>query len=159
MDTPARAPDRPPRWLPAVATAMLVLTAASAATLVMPGSLWSHGVNAWFVLAVATLKAALVGWFFMHLKDERRWKWFLCVPPLVLAGVLVAVLIPDVAMGPLHDRLPSWNVTADNVTADNVTADNVTADNSTADNSTADNSTVGEVTVGEVTEGSVAGRE
>ena len=54
------------------------------------------------VLTVALCKASLVTLYFMHLKYEARWKWFLLIPPLVVAVILALVLTPDVG----HRHLP-----------------------------------------------------
>ena len=49
------------------------------------------------LLAMALVKAALVGWYFMHLKFEGRWVYLLLIPPCLLAAVVVAGLTPDIA--------------------------------------------------------------
>lgn len=46
------------------------------------------------LVAVAAAKAFLVGWFFMHLKDERGWlKGIACVP--MAAALFAAAVILD----------------------------------------------------------------
>lgn len=45
----------------------------------------------------AAIKAGLVGWFFMHLKDEGAWVYLLIGPACLLAVLLVLALYPDVA--------------------------------------------------------------
>lgn len=52
------------------------------------------------LLALAAIKAALVAWYFMHLKFEGKWVYLLILPALFLAVVLVLALIPDLAMPP-----------------------------------------------------------
>ncbi len=52
------------------------------------------------LLALAAIKAALVAWYFMHLKFEGKWVYLLILPALFLAVVLVLALIPDLAMQP-----------------------------------------------------------
>jgi len=54
----------------------------------------------------AVIKAGLVGWFFMHLKFEGNWVYFLIVPAFVLATILVMALLPDMAMQPETDENP-----------------------------------------------------
>lgn len=51
----------------------------------------------------AAIKAGLVGWYFMHLKFEGAWVYFLIVPAAILATVLVLALCPDVAMKPVDE--------------------------------------------------------
>lgn len=52
------------------------------------------------LLVLAGIKAALVAWYFMHLKFEGRWVYLLIVPALLLATILVLALLPDMAMQP-----------------------------------------------------------
>jgi cytochrome c oxidase subunit 4 len=56
------------------------------------------------LLLWAAIKAGLVGWFFMHLKFEGNWVYFLIVPAVVLATILVVALSPDVAMKPTDEE-------------------------------------------------------
>lgn len=56
------------------------------------------------LMAMALSKAALVGLYFMHLKFEGRWPYFMIVPACVLAAGLVIALIPDI--GSQKTRLP-----------------------------------------------------
>jgi len=49
------------------------------------------------LLAMALIKAALVGWYFMHLKFEGRWVYLLLIPACLLAMIVVAGLTPDIA--------------------------------------------------------------
>jgi cytochrome c oxidase subunit 4 len=65
---------------------------------------WAH----WFANVFSTLvlgllfwaviKASMVGWYFMHLKFEGRWVYYMLVPAGILAAVLTFALVPDVAM-------------------------------------------------------------
>jgi len=54
----------------------------------------------------AVIKAGLVGWFFMHLKFEGNWVYFLIVPAFILATILVLALMPDMAMQPETEENP-----------------------------------------------------
>lgn len=54
------------------------------------------------VLLIATVKATLVGMFFMHLKFEGKWKYVMLVPTCILAIVMICALLPDIA------RLGAW---------------------------------------------------
>ena len=49
------------------------------------------------LVALALVKAALVGLFFMHLRFERKTFVILVSFPLVLAVILIIALLPDVA--------------------------------------------------------------
>lgn len=61
------------------------------------------------VLAVAVMKASFVLMYFMHLKFEGQWKYVLMAPTIVLAGVLIVAIIPDIGVHYytwLDDRVP-----------------------------------------------------
>jgi cytochrome c oxidase subunit 4 len=49
----------------------------------------------WLILGVAVCKAALVGAFFMHLRYDWFKLYFLIVPALILAVMMMIVLTPD----------------------------------------------------------------
>ena len=51
----------------------------------------------------AVIKAAMVGWYFMHLKFEGRWVYYMLVPAGILAAVFVLALMPDVGTQPVDD--------------------------------------------------------
>lgn len=50
------------------------------------------------LLALALIKAVLVGLYFMHVRFEGRWVYFFIVPVTILAAALVIALVPDIAM-------------------------------------------------------------
>jgi cytochrome c oxidase subunit 4 len=50
------------------------------------------------LLALALVKAGLVGWYFMHLKFEGNWVYIMIVPALILATVIVLALCPDMVL-------------------------------------------------------------
>ncbi len=50
------------------------------------------------MMAVSAAKAMLVILFFMHLWWERRWKYALTLPAMILGVVLVLLLVPDVGL-------------------------------------------------------------
>jgi cytochrome c oxidase subunit IV len=56
------------------------------------------------LLAMAITKATLVGWYFMHLKFEGRWVYFMIVPAGVLAMIFVLALYPDIGMQPVSEQ-------------------------------------------------------
>jgi cytochrome c oxidase subunit 4 len=61
----------------------------------------------------AIIKASLVGWYFMHLKFEGTWVYYMLIPAGILAAVLTLALIPDIGMQPESDQLvPEEEATA-----------------------------------------------
>ncbi len=52
----------------------------------------------------AVIKASMVGWYFMHLKFEGNWVYYMLVPAGILAIILTCALIPDVAMQPVTEE-------------------------------------------------------
>ena len=62
---------------------------------------WSLGLLFW-----AVIKASMVGWYFMHLKFEGNWVYYMLVPAGILAIILTTALIPDMAMQPVTEENP-----------------------------------------------------
>lgn len=62
------------------------------------------GVYAGFVLilGVAICKAVLVGMFFMHLKIDWTRLYFVIVPVMLLAVMMMVVLLPDIVLAWRH---------------------------------------------------------
>ena len=56
------------------------------------------------LVCLALVKAGMVGWYFMHLKFERKWVYLLIVPACVMAVFLTLMLYPDMAMKPVADE-------------------------------------------------------
>src|SRR5271166_319760 len=56
------------------------------------------------LVSLALVKAGMVGWFFMHLKFERKWVYILIVPACVMAVFLTLMLCPDMAMKPVVEE-------------------------------------------------------
>ncbi|QEH34064.1 hypothetical protein OJF2_25980 [Aquisphaera giovannonii] len=50
------------------------------------------------LLSMALVKAGLVGWFFMHLKFEKKWVYLMIIPACVLAVFLTLALGPDIGL-------------------------------------------------------------
>jgi caa(3)-type oxidase subunit IV len=50
------------------------------------------------IFAVAVCKAVLVGMFFMHLKLDWTRLYFVIVPVMILAVMLLMVLLPDIVL-------------------------------------------------------------
>ncbi|MGB7161522.1 MAG: cytochrome C oxidase subunit IV family protein [Tepidisphaeraceae bacterium] len=57
-------------------------------------------------LLIASVKALLVAYFFMHLKFEGKLIYTIFIVPLILCVLLVVALIPDVLKGPLFNPAP-----------------------------------------------------
>jgi cytochrome c oxidase subunit 4 len=56
------------------------------------------------LVSLALVKAGMVGWYFMHLKFERRWVYILIIPACVMAVFLTLMLYPDMAMKPVVEE-------------------------------------------------------
>ncbi len=69
------------------------------------------------LLFVALIKAGMVGWYFMHLKFEGNWVYFLIVPACILATIIVLALCPDQAMKPtdIDEEETVWIAPADSL--------------------------------------------
>jgi caa(3)-type oxidase subunit IV len=52
----------------------------------------------WLILGVAVCKAVLVAAFFMHLRYDWFKLYFLIVPALILAVMMIIVLTPDMVL-------------------------------------------------------------
>ncbi|WP_165064358.1 cytochrome C oxidase subunit IV family protein [Paludisphaera rhizosphaerae] len=50
------------------------------------------------LVLLAATKAALVAWYFMHLKFERFWVFLVIAPACLLAFILTILLFPDFVM-------------------------------------------------------------
>jgi cytochrome c oxidase subunit 4 len=82
----------PARVLAAVLVALLILTALTvAATLVNLGSL-----NLWIALAIATVKAALVALFFMHLAYDKPFNAIVLLGTLCFVALFIGLALVDV---------------------------------------------------------------
>jgi cytochrome c oxidase subunit 4 len=68
------------------------------------------------LVSLALIKACMVGWYFMHLKFEKKWVYILIVPACVMAVFLTLMLVPDMAMKPAVEENPgedeTWAVPA-----------------------------------------------
>jgi len=60
-------------------------------------------------LLIASIKAILVAYFFMHLKFEGKLIYTIFIVPLLLCVLLVVALIPDVLRGPLFNNRPVFS--------------------------------------------------
>lgn len=95
MADPASGHSTQPYWIyPAVWGALIVLTVV---TLLVAG-IDLGGWNVPMAIAIATVKSALVGLFFMHLRFEGRWVWgfaafsIFLLFPLIITAVVDALL-------------------------------------------------------------------
>jgi cytochrome c oxidase subunit 4 len=62
------------------------------------------GANITLVLGLvilAGIKAGLVGAYFMHVKFEGKWVYFMIVPATILATIFILALMPDIGMQPI----------------------------------------------------------
>lgn len=50
------------------------------------------------LMSMAVIKATLVAIYFMHLKFEGRWVYFMLVPAGILATIFICLLYPDIGM-------------------------------------------------------------
>jgi cytochrome c oxidase subunit 4 len=50
------------------------------------------------LMFLAGIKAALVAWYFMHVKFEGKWVFGLIIPASILAAILIFGLVPDIAL-------------------------------------------------------------
>lgn len=64
------------------------------------------------LMCLATIKAVLVGLYFMHVKFEGKWVYFVIVPASILATILILALMPDIGMQPIGDPLEEEVLTA-----------------------------------------------
>ncbi len=69
----------------------------------------SEKVKILLALLIASTKAVLVAYFFMHLKFEGKLIYTIFIIPLILCVLLVAALIPDILRGPLFNNRPVFN--------------------------------------------------
>lgn len=58
------------------------------------------------MMSVSVAKALLVVTFFMHLWWEKKWKYVLTIPAILMAALLVMLLVPDIA-----DRVGTYSKT------------------------------------------------
>ena len=64
------------------------------------------------LVSLALVKAGMVGWYFMHLKFERKWVYILIIPACVMAIFLTLMLTPDMAMKPVTEENPGEDDTS-----------------------------------------------
>lgn len=57
----------------------------------------TRGAAVAFALTVAAVKAAVIGWYFMHLRVERPLVWVVVVVGVVALAILVVGILPDLA--------------------------------------------------------------
>jgi cytochrome c oxidase subunit IV len=65
----------------------------------------SEIVKVLLALAIASIKASAVAFFFMHLKFEGKLIYLILIVPLLLCILLVCALIPDIVYGAPFDRM------------------------------------------------------
>lgn len=57
---------------------------------------------AFFLVATAIAKAAIIAFYFMHLRFEHRFVWLLPGIPVLIALVFILVLFPDIVFHLTH---------------------------------------------------------
>jgi caa(3)-type oxidase subunit IV len=60
----------------------------------------------WLILGTAVIKAVLVAMFFMHLKFEWGKLYFMIIPALIIATMMVIVFLPDQVLAWQHFANP-----------------------------------------------------
>jgi cytochrome c oxidase subunit IV len=65
----------------------------------------SEIVKVLLALAIASVKASAVAFFFMHLKFEGKLIYLILIVPLLLCILLVVALIPDIVYGAPFNRM------------------------------------------------------
>jgi cytochrome c oxidase subunit 4 len=58
----------------------------------------THTTSFLLILAVAVIKASLVGMYFMHLKFDWSKLYFMIVPAFILGTMMIFVLLPDIVL-------------------------------------------------------------
>ncbi len=86
-----------------VLTALTVVTVAVAFV-----EIKSELVKVLLALTIASVKAAAVAFYFMHLKFEGKLIYLILLLPLFLCFVLVLALIPDIVHGLPFDRMTPY---------------------------------------------------
>jgi len=92
MADPASGHSTQPYWIyPAVWGTLIVLTVLT----VLVAGVDLGGWNVPMAIAIATVKAALVALFFMHLRFEGRWVWGFAVFSVFLLFPLIILTVTD----------------------------------------------------------------
>ena len=91
----------------AIFASLVVLTAVTVGVYFLHPT--SELVKILLALLIASVKAILVAYFFMHLKFEGKLIYAIFIIPLFLCVLLVVALIPDVLRGPLFNNRPVFN--------------------------------------------------
>jgi cytochrome c oxidase subunit 4 len=91
----------------AIFGALVVLTIITVSVYFLHPS--SELVKILLALLIASVKAILVAYFFMHLKFEGKLIYTIFIVPLILCVLLVVALIPDVLRGPVMDNRPVFS--------------------------------------------------
>jgi len=70
-----------------------VLTALTIVELIIPNMKVSQGIKASSLIFLALGKASIVGWSYMHLKDETKWMRFVALIPLAAFAYAAMVIL------------------------------------------------------------------
>ncbi len=89
----------------AIFASLVVLTAITVGVYFLHPT--SELVKILLALLIASVKAILVAYFFMHLKFEGKLIYLILIVPVLLCFLLIFALIPDVMHGPLFNPPPA----------------------------------------------------
>ncbi|HOO17219.1 MAG: cytochrome C oxidase subunit IV family protein [Phycisphaerae bacterium] len=93
---PARVGHFVPLWvLVLTLVALLALTAVTVGVTMVPWLDLGHVGNLWIALLIATIKAILVGLFFMHLRYEKPFIAFILFVTLCFVGLFIGLVLLD----------------------------------------------------------------
>ncbi len=91
-----------------VFTALAIFTAVSFfANYAVQAEVITRTVSFAIILGVAVCKAVLVATFFMHLKYDWFRLYFVIVPVMILAVMMIIVFLPDIVLA-WHALSPGW---------------------------------------------------
>jgi cytochrome c oxidase subunit 4 len=94
-----------------VACALAVFTATSfGVNAAVRAGVFGHGVGFALILGVAIVKATLVAMYFMHLKWDWKFLYFLIIPVFIMGTMMMIVLLPDILLNPSHDLRESYEI-------------------------------------------------
>jgi len=65
-------------------------------------------INLLLAMLVASIKAACVALYFMHLKFEGKLIYLILLVPLILCVILIAALVPDIAFALPFNRMAAY---------------------------------------------------
>jgi caa(3)-type oxidase subunit IV len=79
-------------------------------SLIVVETVFAFFLKDWFVVllvglaAWATIQAAAMGWWFMHLKFEGPWAKWLILAAVIMSAIVISALVPDIAFRSSQDQ-------------------------------------------------------